>query len=167
MRVVAYLTRLSNIVVDNGDPFPFDTARVMDTDYATWSETPGDPIVIVQSRWYYVGGDFTSLASFYGGPAAADWIVQLTRNGLDLDHTIVAEWVYEPTTGATGRGLGSPVYLEAGDEIQATVINSSASTILIESNPSDGVPDGYLADAGPGTLSPHLYLIALSGPAPG
>jgi hypothetical protein len=163
MRVVAFLTRLSNIVATEDATFPFDTARVMDTDYATWAGE-GDPIVIVQSSWYWIHGNFTVLGPFYSGPGIGRWSAFVGRNGNTLADTIVGESHTYSSTGADIMSIGSPYYLEAGDEITLYFVNPSGTGILVESNPTDG-PD-YTTDVGEGVISPHLILVKLSGNAP-
>lgn len=167
MRVVAYLTRLSNIVHNDDTKFPWDTARVMDEAYCTWAGGATDGIVIVASSWYWVHVDITTLGTDYGGASNADYTVLVSRNGITLSDTLIGAGHLRP--GGAGAGLmhtGSPVYLEAGDEVFVYTQNALAGTLLIESNPSDGAPSGYLADAGPGTIGPHLILVKLSGLPP-
>jgi hypothetical protein len=164
MRVVAFLTRLSNIVATENAAFPFDTARVMDTTYCTWAGGDGDPIVIVESSWYWIHSNLTVLGTFYGGPSNSDWFALIGRNGNDLASTIIGERHHSEQTGADLMSLGSPYYLEAGDEITLYLQNASGTGILVESNPTDG-PD-YTTDVGEGVISPHLILVKLSGNAP-
>lgn len=165
MRVVAFLTRLSNRVHSDDTIFPFDTARVMDTAYCTWGGGSSDGIVIVQSRWYWVHANITALGTSYGGADNSDYFVLIGKNGITLADTIIgASHGREVGDGATLMHTGSPVYLEAGDEIFLYTQNADASSLLIESNPTDG-PD-YTTDTGPGTIGPHLILVALSGNAP-
>ena len=49
---------------------------------------------------------------------------------------------------------------EAGDELWVYDQTALGDSLLVESNPTDGEPDNFTQDAGPGTLSPHLFLIA-------
>lgn len=167
MRIVAKLTRLSNIVVTDNAAFPYDTAVILDTAYATWAGE-GDPLVIVQSSWYWLWLNSTTLGTGYGGPSNADWLHAVARNGISLDNTLPGA-----ARDSSGNGLsaqimssGSPVYLEAGDELETYYQNlvSGQTTLLVESNPSVG-PD-YTTCVGPGTLSPHLILVKMSGDAP-
>lgn len=169
--LVAYLTRLSNHVVNDGDPFPFDTERITtNATYFTWTGTPGDPLVCVAEGWYNLRGNFTSLGTFYGGSANTDWSAFIGRNGDDLDHYVVASRKHAGSGAGASADLlelSDDVYLFAADEITVSFSNNTgAGNLLIESNPSDGVPSGYLTDAGPGTLSPHLIIETRSGPAP-
>jgi hypothetical protein len=166
MRVVAKLTRLSNVVVTEDTAFPYDTSVVLDTDYATWAGE-GNPLVIVQTGWYWVHVNSTTLGTGYGGPSNLDWIHAVGRNGVTLADTVYSQR-HIGASGASAQLLsgGSPVYLEAADELDVYYQNlvSGQTTLLVESNPSDG-PD-YTTDTGPGTLSPHLFLVKMSGPAP-
>lgn len=166
MRVVAKLTRLSNIVVTENTAFPYDTAIVLDTAYATWAGE-GNPLVIVTTGWYWIHLNSTTLGTFYGGPDNSDWLHAVGRNGITLADTVYGER-NSSGNAATAQFIsgGSPVYLEAGDEIDVyyTNLKSGETTLLVESNPSDG-PD-YTTDTGPGTLSPHIFLIKMSGDAP-
>jgi hypothetical protein len=163
MRVVAFLTRLSNIVVAEDTTFPFDTARLMDTDYCTWAGEDA-PIVIVQEGWYVIHGNFTTLGTFYGGPSNARWFAFIGRNGNLLADTIAGELHSYSSTGADLMSIGTIEWLEAGDEITVYFQNATGTGLLVESNPSDG-PD-YTTDTGPGTISPHLILARVAGNAP-
>lgn len=166
MTMVAFLTRLSNYVVNNDTAFPFDTARVMDTSYCTWAGT-GNPIVIVTEGWYWVGVNATTLGTYYGGANNSDWVTAVGRNGVDLAHTVISERHYHSSAASADlMSIGAPVYLYVADEIDVYFQNPNASTLLVESNPSDGLPSGYLTDAGPGTIGTHLFLIAMAGIAP-
>jgi hypothetical protein len=168
MRVVAKLTRLSNIVVTEDTAFPYDEAVVLDTAYATWAGE-GNPLVIVQSRWYGIVVNSTTLGTSYSSaPDNSDWLHAVGRNGITLADTVVSER-HSGLSGASAQLMSTgpwPVYLEAGDELDTYYQNlvSGQTTLLVESNPTDG--PNYLTDVGPGTLSPHLILIALSGDAP-
>jgi hypothetical protein len=168
MSVVAQLTRLSNYVVNDDTAFPYDHAFVLDTDYATWAGE-GEPLVVVQAGWYWVWLNDTTLGTNYGGANNSDWLHAVGRNGITLNDTVFSQ----RHTGANAASAqlmsgGSPVYLQAGDELRTYFQNCVAgqTTLLVESNPTDGVPGGYLTDEGPGTLSPHLFLIRMAGPAP-
>jgi hypothetical protein len=169
MTMVAYLTRLSNVVVTEDVAFDWDTARVMHASYASWSAVDPSKLRIVTTGWYWIGGDFTTLGTSYGGANNSDWVAAVGKNGVALANTVIAER-HGPkvATDADLMSIGSPVYLTSGDYLQVYFqnANSGSTTLLIESNPSDGLPSGYLDDAGPGTLSPHLFLIALNGAAP-
>lgn len=175
MRIVAFLTRLSNVIVNDDTAFPYDEARVLDTAYFTWAGSPGDPLVCVQAGWYGLMLNSTTLGTQYGttgigsgtaAPDNADWLHAIGRNGITLADTVVSE----RHTGANGIGAQLmstgpwPVYLEVGDELQAYYQNTGASSILVESNPTDG--PNYHTDAGIGTLSPHLIVIKGSGTPP-
>lgn len=167
MTMVAYLTRLTNVVINDDTAFSWDTARVLNTTYASW--TIGDPtkLYIDRSGWYWIGCDITTLGTSYGGANNADYFVLVGKNGIALANTVLAER-HSPAsaTGADLLSIGGPVYLLDTDYIQVYFQNTNAASILVESNPSDGLPSGYLTDAGPGTMSPHLFLIALNGAAP-
>ena len=166
--IVASLTRLSNIVVANNAAFPFDHARVMHPGYCSWAGE-GNPVVILRRGWYNMAGIFTTLGTTpYGGPSNDDWIAAITRNGLALADFVVAGR-HNPSNGAGADlmpTISDDVWCEVSDEIDVIFQNQSASTILVESNPSDGSPSGYLTDAGPGTLSPHLVIKAVAGAEP-
>lgn len=166
MSVVAKLTRLSNVVVTEDTAFPYDTSVVLDTDFVTWAGS-GNPLVIVQTGWYWVHVNSTTLGTGYGGPNNSDWVHAVGRNGITLADTIYSQ--RNSSGNAASAQLmsgGSPVYLEANDEIRVYYQNlvSGATTLLVESNPSDG-PD-YTTDTGPGTLSPHIFLVRMGGDAP-
>lgn len=165
MTMVAYLTRLTNVVINDDTAFSWDTARVLNTSYASWSI--GDPtkLYIERSGWYWAGGDFTTLGTFYGGANNADWIAAIGKNGITLNDSYIMERHYH-SSGASAdlMSIGAPIYLLDTDYIQVYFQNVNASSILVESNPTDG-PD-YTTDTGPGTMSPHLFLIAMNGPAP-
>ena len=165
MSVVAFLTRLSNIVVAEDTTFPFDHARVMDTDYCTWAGED-EPIVIVQEGWYRIESNITTLGTFYGGPSNARWFGLIGRNGNDLANTIDGHHRDYSDTGADLTSFGTTEWLEVGDEITLYFQNPSGTGLLVESNPSDGVPDGYLDDEGPGTIGPKFILTKVGGPAP-
>lgn len=167
MTMVAYLTRLTNVVINDDTAFSWDTARLMNASYASW--TIGDPtkLHIERTGWYWVGGDFTTLGTFYGGADNADWLAGVGKNGIALANTVLLERHYH-SSGASAdlMSIGAPIYLLDTDYLQVYFQNAGATSILVESNPSDGVPSGYLTDAGPGTMSPHLFLIAMGGGAP-
>lgn len=173
MRVVAFLTRLSNHVVTEDTAFPYDDARVLDTDYFTWAGT-GNPLVCVQEGWYGIILNSTVLGTLYENgsgtpaPSSQDWIHAVGRNGVTLADTIVSER-HVGVNGASAQLMSTgpwPVYLEAGDELETYYQNhvSGATTLLVESNPTDG--PNYFTDAGDGVLSPHLILIKGAGSAP-
>lgn len=167
----AMLTRLSNRVHANSTAFPFDSAAV-DPD-GWWSA--GAPsrltVPVGKTGWYIVGADVTTLGTNYGGTTNVNVQIQIAKNwngvaGDLLNATVVYERFDNANgTAAHGNATASLVYLQAGDYLQLTTFNSNGADLLIESNPSDGVPSGYLTDAGPGTLSPHLYVIPAHGPA--
>jgi hypothetical protein len=161
-----HVTRLSNYVLTNEDPFPFDTENV-DSD-GIWD--PGNPTVFTVQRtgWYFVGADITTLGTDYGGASNANLLIAILKNwdgvSAQLGYYIAVER-YENgiATAAQLNSLLQLVYLEVGDELQLTLISAAGSSLLVESNPSDGVPSGYLTDSGPGTLSPHFYLVWAQG----
>lgn len=165
--VGAYVTRLSNVVIANNTAFTFDT-EIVDTD-AIWDA--GNPTVftVPATGWWWVGCDMTSLGTSYGGANNADLLYAVLKNwdgvSATLGYMIIAER-FANSNGASAHlnSTASPVYLTAGDELQLIVINNGASSTLIESNPSDGVPSGFLADSGPGTLSPHFYMVWIGSP---
>lgn len=167
MRVVAQLTRLANIVHNDDTKFPWNYARVMDTAYCTWAGGSSDGIVIVQSSWYWVHVNVTTLGDdpTYGGPDNTDYFVLVSRNGITLADTLVGASHGRPGgQGASLMHTGSPVYLTAGDELFVYTQNAGGTALLLESNPTDG-PD-YTTDSGQGVIGPHLFLVKLSGNAP-
>lgn len=156
------LTRLTNLVLPNNTALPFDTAWTMNTGYGTWSAADPTKIVVAKSGWYRVGGDFTTLGTAYGGPNNADWVAQIGRNGIDLDHAIVAERHFHSSGGTADlMSIGGPVRLEAGDTIQVVFQNANGQSLLIESNPSVPPASGsdYRTQPGTGAMSPHLYIV--------
>lgn len=169
--IAAYLTRLSNVVVNNDTAFPFDTARYLDASFFTWAGSPGDPLVAVRDHWFHIVGNITTLGTTYtngsgtSAPSNDDWMFMVARNGLTLADLIVAGR-HNPVSGGNADffTIDDYVWIETGDEIYLILQNQSASTILVESNPSDG--PNYFTDAGPGNLSPHLVLVAVGGNAP-
>lgn len=175
MQVVAFMTRLSNYIVSNDTSFPYDTARVLDTDYFTWSGIEGDPLVCQIEGWYGIILNSTTLGTGYGttgigsgtpAPTNVDWVHAVGRNGITLNDTVVSER-HTGASGASAQLMSTgpwPVYLEGGDELQTYYQNINAATLLVESNPSDG--PNYHTDTGPGTLSPHLIIIRGRGTAP-
>ena len=166
MRVVAKLTRSTNVVVTEDTAFSYNTSVVMDTAYCTWAGT-GNPIVIVQTGWYFVWVNSTTLGTSYGGPNNSDWIHAVGKNGITLADTIYSQRD-SSGNGASAQLMsgGSPVYLTAADAIRVYYQNmvSGQTTLLVESNVSDG-PD-YTTDTGTMVLSPHLILMAMTGNAP-
>jgi len=167
MTLAVKLTRLFNLEINDNTAFPYDTAIVLDTSYATWAGT-GNPVVIVRTGWYFVWVNSTTLGTGYSSaPDNSDWLHAVGRNGITLDDTIYGER-NSSGNGASAQFIsgGSPAYLEAGDELEVYYVNfvTGETSILVESNPSVG--PNYLTCAGPGTLSPHLMLIAMGGLAP-
>jgi len=156
-----YLTRLINKVIANNAPFDFDTALAINAAYASWDI--GDPtkIVIAKAGWFWVGGDFTTLGTAYGGANNSDWIAQIERNGSDLDHAIMFER-HDHSSGATadGMSIGGPRLLDVDDEISVLFQNANAANLLVESNPSEppAVGSDYTTQPGTGAMSPHLYV---------
>lgn len=167
MTMVAFLTRSANLVITEDTAFDWDLAPVMDAGYAHWAI--GDPtkLYIDRTGWYWAGGNFTTLGTDYGGASNANWVAAIGKNGVTLADTIVAER-HEAVSGAKAdlMSIGSPVYLLDTDYVQVFFQNTNGTTLLVEANVSDGVPSGYLADAGTHVLSPHLFLIAMAGSAP-
>ena len=161
MILVAFLTRLSNHVIADDTAFPYDTSVILNTGYFTWAGT-GNPLVCARAGRY--GGTLvsTTLGTFYGGADNTDWIHAIGRNGITLAATILSE----RHTGASGASAqlmttGMQAFKDlfaVGDTIRVYYQNTNAANLLVESNPSDGLPSGYLTDAGPGTLSPHIQL---------
>lgn len=171
--IVAYLTRLSNYVIDAGDPFPFDTEKITtNANYFTWTGTPGDPLVCTRDGWYHLRGNFTSLGTNYSGPNNTDWSAAITRNGWDLDHMVVYGRKRAGSGGGTSADafeISDDVYLEVDDLINVVFnVGEAVTSVLIESNPSTppGSGSDYTSQPGPGTLSPHLIIETRSGPAP-
>lgn len=167
MRVVAFLTRMSNIVVTEDTAFPYDHAVVLDTTYFTWAGE-GNPLVCVTTGWYGISLNSTTLGTFYSGPSNLSWLHAVGRNGITLADTVVSER-HDADSGAGAQLMSTgpwPVYLTTGDELDAYYQNLTAgtTTILVESNPTDG-PD-YTTDAGPGTLSPHFIITRMAGAVP-
>lgn len=176
MAVVAFLTRLSNYVVTEDTSFPYDHARVLNTAYFTWAGE-GNPLVCVQTGWYGIVLNSTTLGTGYGttglgsgtpAPDNSDWVHAVGRNGITLADTVVSER-HVGLSGSSAQLMSTgpwPVYLESGDELDAYYQNlaSGVSTLLIESNPTDG--PNYHTDTGDGVLSPHLILVTLTGNAP-
>lgn len=160
--LVSFLTRSSNIKVSNEQPFPWNTE--IDDVGDTWD--PADPTVITAAAtgWYWVGVNITTLGTSYGGPNNSNVMITVLKNwdGVSIQLGYYVAWerfANTASTSAQGNSLLQMVHLEAGDELQVALIGATSAGLLVESNPSDGLPSGFLTDAGPGTLSPHFYLI--------
>lgn len=175
--IVAFLTRFSNLVVADDTSFSYDHAVVLEEDYFTWSGTPGDPLVCQRAGWYGLALNSTTLGTSYGttglgsgtaAPSNLDWLHAVGRNGIALEDTVVSErHAGDNGAGAQLMSTGPwPVYLEVGDTLETYYQNLTAgqSTILVESNPSDG--PNFHTDTGPGTLSPHLIVTTMRGAVP-
>lgn len=171
--IVAFLTRMSNYVVNDDTAFPYDHAVVLDTTYFTWAGE-GNPLVCATTGWYGIALNTTVLGTQYTNgsgtpaPSSADFVHAVGVNGITLADTVVSER-HVSTSGAGAQLMSTgpwPVYLTAGDEIDVYMQNAvgGAGSLLVESNPTDG--PNYFTDAGPGTLSPHLILIKMAGTAP-
>lgn len=167
-----HLTRLSNLVIDNEDPFPFGVANEDSGEF--WDI--GDPTKIVippgQGGWYWVGADITTLGTNYGGSSNANVTIAVLKNwdgvSTQLGFYCAAERFENGNSTLAYMNTLSPqlVELAAGDVLQLVLIGGG-SDLLVESNPSDGAPSGYLADDGPGTLSPHFYVLRAGPGLPG
>lgn len=161
------LTKLFNLSIANSTAFPFDTAEV-DSD-GWWDIGIPTKLVVPAGRagWYWVGAAITTLGTTYGGGSNLNVQIQIAKNwdgmvGTLLDATIVYER-FDNSNGSSAHGNSTMglVYLDDGDELELTLVGTG--TLLVESNPSDGLPSGYLTDAGPGTLSPHFFAVAAKG----
>lgn len=158
-----YITSLVNLIADaDGTPsaFPFNH-EPDDTPY--WDITDPTVITVPATGWYWVGVDITTLGTGYGGANNQKVMIQVVRNwdGLQphLDDMVAWERFYNLNgISAHGNSLLQPVYLNEGDELQLILQSGGNTSLLVESNPSDGIPSGFLADEGPGTLSPHFYI---------
>lgn len=165
--IVAFLTRMSNIVVTENTAFPYDHAVVLNTSYFTWAGE-GNSLVTVTEGWYGLALNSTTLGTFYGGPSNLTWLHAIGRNGITLADTVVSE--RHDADGGAGAQLMStgpwPVYLEVGDTLDVYFQNlvGGETTIFVESNPSDGPT--YTTDTGPGTLSPHFIVTTMTGAVP-
>ena len=173
MKVVAFLTRLTNVVVTEDTRFSYDTARVMDGSFFTWAGS-GAALVCVQTGWYGIILNSTVLGTGYTNgsgtpaPSTLDFIHAVGRNGITLAATVLSER-HVGVTGASAQLMSTgpwPVYLTSGDTLETYYQNmvSGETTILVESNPTDG--PNYFTDVGPGTLSPHLIVVKMTGNAP-
>jgi hypothetical protein len=149
-----FLTRLSNVTVEPGEVLAFDHAV-----------TGGEPVVVVPvDGWYWVGVNLTTLGTYYGGPPNTEVQISVVKNWDRttpyLTSTVAAERFHNRDGGsAEVNSLLQPVPLTAGDRLE--VVLTSPSGLLVESNPSDGQPGSFTTDDGPGTLSPHFYLLPL------
>lgn len=159
MKLVAFMTRLSNYVIADDTAFPYDTAVYINNAYMTWAGS-GNPLVCARAGRYAGTLVSTTLGTNYGGASNSDWIHAIGRNGVTLADTILSER-HAHSSGATADLMttGLQVFKDlfsVGDTIEVYYQNINGSTILVESNPTDG-PD-YTTDVGPGTLSPHLQI---------
>lgn len=157
-----FVTRLSNVVQPNGVPLAFDHP----VSGQAW--TPAEPTVLTvpHSGWWRVGVNLTTLGMSYGGPPNDDVGVYVVRNWNPatpyLTSTIAGERFHNGDKGwnAEINSILQPVWLDAGDRLEVVTVGGPDG-LLIESNPSDGLPSGFPTDEGPGTLSPHFYLLPL------
>lgn len=157
----ALVTRMSNLRVGNGIAFTFD-AEVSDQ-YNMWNASDPTVLTIPWEGWWWVGVNATTLGTSYGGPSNLWTIIEVVRNwdGVEphLDDNVAFERFYNGiATSAFGNSLLQLVYLKEGDRLQVLFSGPAAQGLLVESNPSDGQPSGFLTDSGPGTLSPHFYV---------
>lgn len=165
------VTRLSNVTVANNAAVVFD-AEIADPD-GWWSAAAPTKLIVPAGKggWYWVGADITTLGTTYGGPANTDVQLCVEKNWDGTQPTLLASCVayqrYSHGNGTSARAetLLQPILLAAGDELQLALIGPTSGGLLVESNPSDGLPSGYLTDDGPGTLSPHFFAIPATGPA--
>lgn len=163
---VHHVYSTSNEVVAQGDTVTF-TAATTESDAAAWSVGNPDRLTIQAAGWYTVGFDVTTLGTDYGGPSNQVVVASITKNwdGVVpyLDATVAFERFYNNSGAlAQGNSHATAVYLEAGDYLQL-VLAGNVAGLLVESNPSDGLPGGFPTDTGPGTLSPHLYAVPCVG----
>ncbi len=157
----ASIRRLANLVIADATAFPFDTAT--DDPLGMWDLGDATKLTIPRTGWYWVGADITTLGTNYGGPNNQQVMIEVCRNwdGVEphLDEDVVFERFWNKNgSEAHGNSTLQLVHLVAGDYLQL-LLTGSGSGLLVESNPSDGLPSGYLTDTGPGTLSPHLYVV--------
>lgn len=152
----------ANDTVTNEEPIPFNTELIDSA--GMWSI--GDPtkVHIPRDDWYWVGADITTLGTAYGGPNNTNVSIAIMKNwdgvSTQLGYYVAYErFNNEDGASAAGNSLLQLVYLEAGDVLQVILIGNAGS-LLVESNPSDGVPSGFPNDTGPGTLSPHFFVIS-------
>jgi hypothetical protein len=159
-----HVTRRSNIVVRNGEPVPFD-AEVVDTG-GLWNKADPTKLTIQRDGWFWVGADITTLGTDYGGPPNNNVQIAILKNWDGKSTQLPFYVVYERFANrraelAQGNSTVQPIPLRAGDVLQLTLIGPTDDGLLVESNPSDGKPRGFVADTGPGTLSPHMYAIRI------
>lgn len=166
----AKLTSLVNYVNTNGDALVFDTIL---TDSGGFVDLVADSskITVQRTGWYWVGANITTLGTDYSGSNNSNVALSITKNwdgvAAYLDSTVAFErFENDLSTSAQANSILQQVYLTEGDYIQVVTYTSSASNLLIESNPSDGSPGGYPTDAGLGTLSPHLFVQWVGGYGP-
>jgi hypothetical protein len=150
------ITRMSNVVVDDSAPFPFDRQ------VAGWEQADPSVIVVPADGWYMVGADITTLGTAYGGPSNRQTQLSVVKDWEPGTPPLLATVAFEnfhadDGQGAHGNSLLQPVWLEAGDRLELVI----GSQVLVESNPSDGLPGDFLTDEGPGVLSPRFYLLPL------
>lgn len=158
-----HLSSHANDVVRNEEPLAFDTANL---DTAAMFN-PADPTVltVTLTGWYWVGVDVTTLGTYYKGPDNRNVQIAVMRNwtpgATQLNHYIAyARHQNRDGASAAGNSLLQLVPLVAGDRLQVVLIGPTAGGLLVESNPSDGLPGGFPTDMGPGTMSPHFYVVA-------
>lgn len=157
-----FVTRLSNVVQPNGEPFRFD--HVVSGDL--WDPEEPSVLVVPATGWWRVGVDLTTLGTSYDGPPNNDVTISVVRNWDKsepfLTSTVAVERFHNDPDGRVAEinSLLEPVWLEAGDRLEVILVGGPEG-LLVESNPSDGVPNGFRTDTGPGTLSPHFFLLPL------
>jgi hypothetical protein len=169
------INRLSNHVVSTNVVFPFGQALYDSTGGSMW--TAGSPSKIVipagvgNSKLWVIGADITTLGTSYGGTGNQRVILEIVKNwpgneavNPHLNYEVAGErfWNENAASAYLNSISFHPVLLNEGDELEL-LVTGSGSDLLVESNPSDGVPSGYLTDDGPGTLSPRFYAFLWPG----
>lgn len=166
-----HLTSTQNATWADEEPLEFTAANEDSDSFWTVSDPSKITVPAGQGGWYFVGADITTLGTDYSGPSNDNVQIAVLKNwdgvATQLDHYVCYErFNNENGSNAHGNSLLQPVLLAAGDVLQVVLIGS-AGTLLVESNPSDGLPSGYLTDTGPGTLSPHFYVLRAGPGLPG
>lgn len=162
----AFVTRLSNVVVETNEPIRFD--HPVSDAHGIWDE--GTALVVPRDGWWRVAVNLTTLGTAYGGPSNAEVLIAVVANWdgetPPLTSYVASERFYNHPSGrrAEINSIDQLVWLEEGDRLEVLTVSGSGA-LLVESNPSDGLgedgePVGYEADRGPGTLSPHFSLAA-------
>lgn len=164
------LTSSVNYIIDNSTPLYFDTEMVDAGDFFD-AGTDNTKIIIRRTGWYWVGANITTLGTDYSGPNNSNVVLAIMKNwdgvSTQLDYYVAFERYDNGMSGAAqGNTLLQQVYLEEDDELQLIVIGPTASGLLIESNPSDGLPGGFPTDSGTGVLSPHFFAMWATGHGP-